>query len=275
MRITIRDVVNIDYRMVVESIREFIEHSLKESGATEVVFGLSGGLDSSTLLRLLVECITRNNIVALIMPDTRVTPLEDTRDAVELAESYGVRYYVINIDEIVDAYRSLPFYDESILLPTGNLRARVRMTILYYYANLRRALVVGSSNRSEILIGYYTKHGDGAADLYPLSCLYKTQVRELAKILGLPEKIVYKPSAPRLWLGHEAEKELGYKYEEIDLALYTLFDLNMNVEEAVEATGLPRELFEKVLYLHRSTRHKRTILQAPSLPWLERPLKEI
>ncbi|MEM0031165.1 MAG: NAD+ synthase [Desulfurococcaceae archaeon] len=275
MKITINDILNVPYEKALNEIHQFISMYLSEVGVMRVVFGLSGGLDSSVLLSVLARILPPENITALIMPDTRVTPPEDIEDAVSLAVKYGVKYHVIHIDSIVDSYSAMGFFNLHDNLPTGNLRARVRMNILYYYANKYNALVVGTSDRSEMLIGYFTKYGDGAADVFPLACLYKTQIRELGKLLGLPAKIIYKPSAPRLWRDHTAEGEIGYKYDEIDLALYALFDLNMSIEDAVEATGLPRELFEKILFMHRRSRHKRMNLVIPCLPWLKSPIREI
>lgn len=275
LRITINDVINIPYNTVVETLTDFIKSFVNGVGASKVVMGVSGGLDSSTLLALLTEALSSDKVVALIMPDSRATPQEDVEDAVKLAEHFGVEFHVFYIDRIVDAYSAVPFVEVREDIVTGNLRARVRMNILYYYANKHGALVAGSSDRSELLIGYFTKYGDGAADFLPLGCLYKTQVRELARRIGLPGRIVDKPSAPRLFRGHTAHGELGYTYDEIDLALYALIDLGLSIEEAVEATGLTYELFEKILRMHRSSRHKRITPKIPVLPWLPQVLREL
>lgn len=275
MKLAIGDVVNIPYDTVLGSLTHFVKEYFENSGTSRIVMGLSGGLDSSVLLAVLVKAVSPGRVTALILPDSDVTPEEDTRDALELARSMDVEHYVVYIDRIVKAYGVAPFIQVADDISTGNLRARIRMNILYYYANKYNAVVAGSSDRSELLIGYYTKYGDGAADILPLGCLYKTQIRELGKRLGLPNRIVHKPSAPRLWKGHTALGELGYSYDEIDLALYALFDLKMNKDDAVKATGLPSELFEKVLSMHRKSRHKRAIPPVPSLPWLSAPIQEI
>jgi len=199
----------------------------------------------------------------------------DAHHAVNLAESLGVKYYVIPIDSIVDSYLKLPGVSFRDKLPVGNLRARVRMSILYLYANKLGGAVVGTSDRSELLIGYYTKFGDGASDFLPQASLYKTQLRRLARFLGLPEEIVSKPSSPGLWEQHLAEEELGLKYEDVDRVLYALFDMRMSVEEASEATGLPLEVVNRVLAMHRSTRHKRQGFKFVKLSWVGNPLAEI
>jgi len=237
--------------------------------------GLSGGIDSSVLLTILVHSLPEKCIVALIMPDSRSTPEEDVEDAIDLAESLGVKHHVFYIDKIVDSYTIAPFVEIREDLATGNLRARIRMNLLYYYANKYSGVVAGTGDRSELLLGYFTKYGDGAVDFLPLGCLYKSQVRELGKRLNIPVKITSKPSAPRLWRGHTARGELGFDYEKIDLALYTLFDLKLTLKEAIEYTGLPRDLFEKVLSMHRASRHKRTTPPIPVLPWLQNPIFEL
>jgi NAD+ synthase len=275
VKITIKDVISISYDTVIEHISSFVKSIIEKTSTRIVVMGLSGGIDSSVLLAILAHLLPEKNVVALIMPDSRSTPEEDVDDAINLAESLGVKYHVFYIDKIVDSYTIAPFVEIREDMATGNLRARVRMNLLYYYANKYGGLVAGTSDRSEILIGYFTKYGDGAADFLPLGCLYKTQVRELGKRLGVPGRITSKPSAPRLWRGHTARGEIGYDYKEIDLALYTLFDLKLNIEEAVEYTGLPRELFEKVLLMHRASRHKRKTPPIPILPWLQNPILEI
>lgn len=271
LKITAEDLTRIPFNVVERSITSFIENFYRDSGAKCVVVGLSGGLDSSVLLAMIVKSVSPDKVVGLILPDSRATPFEDVEDAIELAQLVRIRYYVVYIDKIVDSYKEAPFVTIEEGLATGNLRARVRMNLLYYYANKFNGIVAGSSDRSELLIGYYTKYGDGAADFLPLGCLYKTQVRELGRMLGLPSKMINKPSAPRLWRDHTARGELGYDYNEIDLALYALFDLKLNVDDAMQATGLPRDLFEKVLHMHRKNRHKMNPPPIPELPWTRNP----
>lgn len=275
MKISLKDILDIPYDTVVEKIADFIYEKLMEARVDKAVIGLSGGVDSSTLLYILVRSIGSENVVALIMPDDRVTSHKDTEDALRLARITGVKHYLINIGEIIDAYAKLPFYDPNDLMSNGNLRARVRMTILYYYANKHKALVAGSGDRSEILIGYYTKYGDGAADILPLGSLYKTQVRKLGEYLGLPSDVVLKPSSPGFWPSHLAEEEIGIDYNTIDLVLYALFDKNIKPEEIPYYTGVTREVVDKIIRMHRNTRHKRIYPPIPRLPWLDQPVKEI
>ncbi|MEM4848776.1 MAG: NAD(+) synthase, partial [Ignisphaera sp.] len=192
--------------------------------------------------------------------------------AIDLAEKLSVKYHVIDISETIEKFKNLiPIYedDEKDMLPLGNLRARIRMCILYYYANKLGYLVLGSTDRSEYLIGYFTKYGDGAADVAPLAILYKTQVREFAKHLGVPQNIVLKPSAPRLWRNHLAEKELGVKYEDVDLVLSAYIDLGIPYEYIPEVTGVNIDKVNKILNMYRSSTHKRTGLIIPGQQFLD------
>ena len=250
----------LNYEEVAEKIVKFIREKVEEAGVNGVVVGASGGLDSSVVLVLSVKALGAGRVTALVMPDSSITPLQDTEHAVQLAKLLGVRYYVIDIRRIYSSYSdAMPFYASDALIPNGNLRARIRMTTLYYYANLKRLLVCGTGDRSEILLGYFTKYGDGAADLLPIADLYKTQVRELARRLDLPKSIVEKPSSPRLWPGQMAEEELGATYDEIDRILYLHVELGKEVDEIVGQTGIEAEKVRSIVERFRRSEHKRKL----------------
>ena len=151
---------------------------------------------------------------------------------------------------------SLPVYDKNDKLSKGNLKARIRMTYLYYYANRLKRIVCGSSDKSETMIGYFTKWGDAAADIAPLMDLYKTQVRQLALHIGLPPEIATKPSTPALWPGHLAEEELGVKYETLDLILYGLEHF-MTTEEIAHKLNISTQLVEDIKRRWQTMEHKR------------------
>ena len=269
VRVSLDDIVGIDYARVEEHITGFIRGQVEGAGVKGVVVGVSGGVDSATTLYLSVRALGGGRVFGLVMPDSTVTPKEDIDDAVELLRSSGVDFHVIDIAPIVDVYKSsIPIYDSEEgpdRVPVGNLRARIRMSLLYYYANKLGYMVVGTGDRSEILIGYYTKYGDGGVDILPIGVLYKSQVRRLALRLGVPEKVAMKPSSPRLWRGQLAEGELGASYEEIDLVLYSIFDLGLKPEEVPGATGVDKRIVDLVLERYRASEHKRRMPPTPSL----------
>ncbi len=256
---------SLDYGYVTRSIEEFIKSRVSDAGVDGVVLGLSGGLDSSTAAYLAARALGSSKVLGLVMPDSRVTPRLDVEDAMAVVEALGIESKVIDIAGIHEAYTSHLKRDR---LAEGNLRARIRMSLLYYHANLLQRLVLGTGDRSEALIGYFTKYGDGGVDIQPLAGLYKTQVRRLAAYLGIPERIVAKKSSPRLWAGQEAERELGLTYEEIDGILYLTFDLKVGVEEASRILNIPVEKVMRVLDRHKATEHKRLMPPSPEAGWL-------
>ena len=260
MKLT-RDILKINFEEETERILEFIRRVVENSGASGVVLGLSGGVDSSLTAALCVKALGRERVLGVLMP-TNFTPREDVEDALELAETLGIRVETVNIDEISEAFFKCLKVDRSdpkARIPMANIRARIRMIILYYYANLRNYLVAGTGDRSESLIGYFTKYGDGGVDFMPICHLYKTQVRELARHLGIPERIAYKPSSPQLYPGHKATDEIPIDYGKLDLILAGLFDLKMEPEEVSRAVEVPLEVVEEVLRRFRKTMHKRTL----------------
>ncbi|MEB3816559.1 MAG: NAD+ synthase [Desulfurococcales archaeon] len=266
--IRLEDIVNIDYSLVERELVKFLRDTLEATGAKGYVIGLSGGVDSSTSFYLALKAVGKDRVQALILPDSMVTKKEDVEDAWSLAKQAGVRVHRIDIAPIVDTFKgSLPIYegDDVDRIPLGNLRARIRMCLLYYYANKLNYLVLGTTDRSEWLIGYYTKYGDGAVDVEPIIVLYKSQVRRLAAHLGVPERIAFKPSSPGLWPGHMAEEELGVSYDHVDLVLHAVFDLGLKPEEVPRETGVPERVVERVLELYRVNEHKRNPPLAPSI----------
>jgi NAD+ synthase len=136
---------------------------------------------------------------------------------------------------------------------------------LYYYANSKNYLVLGSSDKSENMIGYFTKHGDGASDITPIISLYKLQVREIAKYLGVPINVISKKSSPHLWKDHEAENELGVSYEEIDSILYCLFEKKLSIEETEKITLIEKSKIQKIHELNYKSEHKRLLAQKPGV----------
>ncbi|MEM2454943.1 MAG: NAD+ synthase [Candidatus Bathyarchaeia archaeon] len=252
-------VSKLDFEKTINEIINFIRNVIEGSGASGVVLGLSGGVDSSLVAALCARALSGGRVLGVIMP-TSFTPGEDIEDAIELAKTLGINYIVVNIDEICDSFvksLSIDPGDARVKMPLANLRARVRMVILYFYANLYNYLVAGTSDKSEYLIGFFTKYGDGAADFFPIRHLYKTQVRELAAHLGLPERIVRKPSSPQLYPGHKLSDELPVDYSVIDSILIGLLEKNLTCEETSRVLGIPKEIVEDIFRRHFKSMHKR------------------
>jgi len=255
----------IDLEYAKRRIIRFIIDKLDESKLSGVVIGLSGGLDSSVAVTLATLALGSDRVHGLILPDIGVTPKEDIDDAIRLAKKLGITYYIMEINDIFELFmRKMPFSTNDNVA-NGNVKARIRMIILYYYANVNKLLVCGTSDKSEILLGYYTKYGDGGSDILPLGDLYKTQVRQLGRYIGLPEKIYNKPSSPRLWKGQMAEKELGVKYEVIDTILYLYFDKGKSLEDIVYETNIDRETVLEVLRRVYRNEHKRNTPPIPKI----------
>ncbi|MCY4252815.1 MAG: NAD+ synthase [Thaumarchaeota archaeon] len=243
--------LRIDYGAAAASSERLVASAVSASGATGAVLGLSGGLDSAVTAAI---CSRACATTGIIMPDSEVTPRSETEDAQDLAGRLGIAHRTVDIAPIV---RELARHVEHDARALGNARARIRMCLLYHHANASRAIVVGTSDRSECLIGYFTKHGDGAADVLPIASLYKTQVRAMAGHLGLPAAIAAKKTAPHPSEGHDAEGELGMAYEEIDAALHCIVDRNMGDAEAAREARVSEETVARVRAMREASAHKR------------------
>ena len=248
----LREIIGQDYTKIQQDIETFLKNTVSQNKADGVVFGLSGGIDSVSVAYLSAK-IFGKKALALVMPDSTVSPSNETGDALKVVGELGLDYKLIDINVIHKVYSNHLEPDERAL---GNLRARIRANIIYYYANLKNFLVLGTSDKSEYSIGYFTKYGDGCADLLPISKLYKTQLREFAKILGVPNNIITKKSSPNLWKEHIAEDELGITFEEIDSILYCL-EKKLSVDEIIKKTEIKRESVEKIYQMHEKSWHKR------------------
>ena len=252
---------NADLARVSRKIERFISGYLSKSSAKGLVIGLSGGLDSSVVLKLAVNALSPSRVLGIIMPSD-ATPKEDTNHASELAKSLGIKYNLIDINPIIEKYEALLPDDKKA---RGNLTARIRMNLLYYHAGVNGYLVVGTSDKSEVDLGYYTKFGDGAADIMPIASLYKTQVRSLAGFLNIPVVIIEKRSSPRLWDNHLAEEELGMDYETIDQILYLLNDRKEARSSIVaKKLGISTATVNKVKDMVEKGLHKRRLAPTPS-----------
>ncbi len=254
--------INMDYAVLCKRIERFISSNVDNAGAKGVVLGLSGGIDSATTAYLAARALPRDKVLGLILPDYRTTPKADIVDAKNIVKNLGIKSKSIDITTVHNAFMNHLNQDK---IASGNLRARIRMCFLYYYGNLENKLVLGTGDRSEVLIGYFTKYGDGSADILPIGGLYKTQIRELGRYLGVPTQIVKKESSPHLWEKHTAKEELNFPYETIDSVLHLLFDRKKSLEETCNILG-DNEVVRIILEMNRLSNHKRITPKICRLP---------
>lgn len=252
------EIKNINYKEIDEKIKNFLVNEVENTKSNGVILGLSGGIDSTIIAYLCAKHV-KDKTFALLMPDSDITPNDEFEDAKLVTNELSLEHKIININPIHQEFQKyIPEDDFSL----GNLRARIRSNLIYYYGNLKKYLVLGSSDRSEYLIGYFTKFGDGSADILPIVSLYKTQLKEFGKYLGIPERIIKKKSSPNLWKGHFAEKEIGATYEEIDCILYCLFDKKMTIEQTNQKIGIDTKVIQKIIQMNHRSEHKRKIGRA-------------
>lgn len=242
-------------------ITSFIRRTIRQTSAAGVTLGLSGGVDSAVVGALCVRALGAQRVFALLMPSDH-TPGADIGDARALVDAWKVGSETVPISPIVRALSDSAKVDGT-KIARANVEARVRMALLYYFANSLGYLVAGTGDRSESLLGYFTKWGDGGADFFPIAHLYKTQVRALGTHLGLPKTVVEKPASPQLWPGHRASDELPADYDKLDPALRLLFDLKASRAVAAREAGVSKAVVERVLEMHGKTEHKRRL--PPSL----------
>ena len=260
-------VLELDLPEVEKRIRRFIKQYVENAGADGVVLGLSGGIDSGTIAALSSLSIGGDRVMGLILPEKETYNSTDISDAKFVAEKFGLKTQICDITTILESfYRTIPIFDEADKLCKGNIKARTRMIYLYYYANKRNRIVCGSSDKSETMMGYFTKWGDAAADIAPIMDLYKTQVRKLAEHLGFPIELAAKPSTPALWPNQLAETELGVKYETLDLILYGL-ERFMTTEEIAQQLSVEKTLVEKVKKRWLAIEHKRRMPLTPKIEY--------
>nr|AGF93005.1 NAD+ synthetase [uncultured organism] len=235
----------------IQLIKKFISDKVEKNNTEGVVLGLSGGLDSTTVLKLSVDALGKENVHGIIMPES-ATPEEDMRDARWIAEKWDVEYDEFDIDPIMECFPA----DPKERLAYANLKARIRSCIEYYTANVENKLVVGTSNKSELLLGYTTKYGDSAVDFLPIGDVYKSDVRRLAEKIDVPERFLDKVPRAGLWEGQTDEEELGHSYEEIDKVLKSIENQD-SLEKIAEKNGLSEGTVKDVKDMIHSSVHKR------------------
>ncbi len=231
-----------------------IKNFFKSANKQKAVIGLSGGIDSALVCSLLVEAIGKQNVTALILPFNGVSSKENIQDAQNFAKKLGVKTILQEINSFSEPFSSLPWKQTN--LSKTNTLPRLRAIILYNYANSNDCLVVGTGNKTELMLGYFTKYGDGAADFFPIGTLWKTKVYELAKERKLPIEFLEKTPTAELWVGQTDEKELGLTYKEMDEMLVKLVDKGKKVSELVKM-GYSKDKLIHLNKLVSGSRHKR------------------
>jgi NAD+ synthase len=256
---------SMNFESISQEIMDFIKKETESRKSNGVVLGISGGIDSTVLAFLATRAIGPENVKGLILPDETVTPANDIEDAIRICSDLKIDSEKIYINKPKNSFLEIIKYTDNILL-TGNLVARVRMCVLYYYSGLMGRLVLGSSNKTELMLGYFTKFGDGAADLLPLGDIYKTQLFGLAKYLEIPGSVIDKKSSARLWANQFTEDELGLPFNQLDKILQ-FFESSKNVHYDRQALsdefpGSSIEIIEEVQFRMKNNQHK---LKFPSV----------
>ena len=246
--------LRIDEALVRRMLVAFLREETAKSGHRRVVLGLSGGIDSAAVAALAVEAMGANNVTALFMPYRSSSP-ESSEHARLVATTFGVALEEVDITPQVDAYFARA--GEVDRVRRGNKMARERKSI-EYDRSWPDGLVLGTSNKTELLLGYGTRYGDMACDLNPVGDLYKSQLRELALLLGVPQVVVSKPPSADLWVGQTDESELGFTYAEADLILYHLVDRRLR-PEALAAAGFDEKLVVGIRERMRKSHYKRVM----------------
>lgn len=257
--------LEIDFSETQKRICRFIKEYVENAGAKGIVLGLSGGIDSATIAALSSLAIGGENVLGLMLPENENFNQKDIEDAKVVAEQFHLETKVCDMSDVLSCfYGAIPVFDQSDRLCKGNVKARTRMIYLYYYANKQNRIVCGSSDKSETMMGYFTKWGDAAADIAPIMDLYKTQVRKLAIHMGISKELALKSSTPALWPNQLAESELGVKYETLDLILYGL-ERFMTPEEIADQLCIENVLVDKVKSRWLANEHKRRMPLAPKI----------
>jgi NAD+ synthase len=247
--------MKINSRLVTKIMTNFIKDEIHKAGFDRAIFGLSGGLDSTVCAYLAVQALGPDKVIGLIMP-YRDFDLEGVKDAEKVARILKIKWQKIDITSQIDAYFSAFPTDNPLL--KGNKMARERMSILYDFSAREKAIILGTSNKTELLIGYGTIHGDMACGINPLGDLYKSQIRDLGQHLKIPEEILHKKPTAGLWPGQSDEQEIGLAYEELDQILYCLVDLRQTIQEVVQA-GFEEQKVRRIIDLIKKSEFKRKL----------------
>ena len=252
----VKDRLQLNAALATRALTGFIADAIETAGARGVVLGLSGGVDSALAAALAVQGLGAERVHTFLLPYRTSNP-DSSEDAALVAKQFGLNLKTIDITPMIDAYFATESEADSVR--RGNKMARERMTILFDQAKKLGALVLGTSNKTEILLGYSTIFGDNASSLNPLGDLYKQQVWQLSRHLGVPDEVVDKKPSADLWPGQTDEGDFGFDYATADEVLYLIFDQGLTAEE-VALRGYPIEIVQKITRLERQNRFKRRLM---------------
>ena len=252
-----------------DRVSDWLKSKMEEAHAERFVFGLSGGIDSAVVAGLCARAVGPERVLPIIMPSSSIA--EDAIEAHKVADAFGLKTVTIDLTPVADAvFEAMPteahlygdvFGDEApensesrLQLARANVRPRSRMITNYYLANLTGGMVVGTGNKTEYLIGYFTKWGDGGVDIMPIVDLYKYEVRAVAKAIGVPESVITRPPSAGLWVGQTDESEIGMSYADLDTTLLAI--------ENGDTSAIDPETLAKVERKVATSAHKRTSVPA-------------
>lgn len=242
---------------------EFIKQAFEKTKFYRAVIAMSGGIDSSVSCILTVRALGKENVFPIFLPYGKLNP-QGVIDALQIIKMLEIPQKNLTQINIEDSVNNLAGFDPKMnLIRKGNIMARIRMAFLFDQAKKRKALVIGTENKSEYLLGYFTRFGDEASDIEPLRNLYKTQVYELAKFLNLPKGILTKKPTAGLWENQTDEGEFGFTYEEADKILYSYFEEKLSLKE-IAAKGLKKEIIAKVLQFAKANDFKHNLPFVPN-----------
>ena len=245
--------LDLNLKEVHSELVEFLRESFKKAGFSKAVLGLSGGIDSALVAYLLRDALGKENVLAIMMPYKSSNP-DSLNHAKLVVEDLGINSKTIEITDMIDAY--FKNEKEATSLRMGNKMARERMSILFDYSSKENALVVGTSNKTEIYLGYSTQFGDSACALNPIGDLYKTNIWDLSRYLKIPNELIEKKPSADLWEGQTDEQEMGLTYKEADQVLYRMLEENKTVKEIL-AEGFSKDLVDNIVRRMNRSEYKR------------------
>ena len=256
------DLPEFDADSFIEDVCDFIRQKVEESNSKGVVLGLSGGIDSTVVACLAVKALGNQNVKAFVLPSS-TTSDQDLYDANLIKMMLDVQVEYILLDDIYDEFLSLCNMDylptDNKELASMNVKPRLRMTFLYYFASIYKSLVIGTSNKTELYVGYFTKYGDGGVDLSPIADLYKEDVRLLAKKLGVPSSIIDKSPSAGLTSNQTDESELGLTYYYVDRIVYLYVEKKLDAQKISQELELSLQEVEHIINLIDNSEHKRSM----------------